>query len=63
MYQSAAVLKAASITPPVLPNITPAPVDSPRGLSKSSSSSAWKFIFAYFISLASSLVVITISVS
>ncbi len=34
---STAVLRAASITPPVAPNITAAPVEIPRGESNSSS--------------------------
>ena len=38
VIHSYAVLVAASITPPVLPNITPAPVYSPNGLSNLESS-------------------------
>ena len=60
---STAVLKAASITPPVAPNITPAPEDSPKGLSKSSSGNKLKLIPALLIILASSLVVSDISTS
>ena len=60
---SATLLNAASITPPVTPNIAAAPVASPIGLSNSSSSSSTNSIFACFIILASSLVVITQSTS
>ena len=46
VYSSYAVRQAASITPPVVPKITPAPVDSPNGRSKSLSGSSAKFMFA-----------------
>ena len=55
---SYAVRTAASITPPVVPKMTPAPVDSPSGRSKSLSSSSSKFMLAKRIMWASSRVVI-----
>ena len=60
---SYAVRTAASITPPVVPKITAAPVDSPNGLSNSASSKLSKSILACLISAASSLVESVISTS
>ena len=59
--KSWAVLRAASITPPVVPKIAPAPVASPIGLSNSESLKSSKSILACLIIFASSLVVITAS--
>ncbi len=57
------VLRAASITPPVAPNMTAAPVESPNMGSKASSSKSTKSTLACFIILANSLVVKTASTS
>ena len=63
VIHSYAVRRAASKTPPVVPNISAAPVDSPRGISKGSSSKLAKSMPASLIILANSLVVIDISTS
>ncbi|CCZ56283.1 unknown [Clostridium sp. CAG:1219] len=52
---------AASITPPVVPKIWPAPVAIPRGESKSSSSNVEISILFFFNKQAISLTVITLS--
>ena len=57
------VRRAASITPPVTPNISAAPVPSPRGASNSPSGRFTKSMPAVFIIRASSLVVSTASTS
>ena len=54
-----AVLRAASMTPPVFPKITPAPEASPRGESKGISDKEMKSTPSSFAQSASSLVVIT----
>ena len=56
---SYAVLSAASITPPAVPKISPAPEANPRTGSNSSSFKFTKSIFFCFINLPSSLVVRT----
>ena len=53
----------ASMTPPVAPKISPAPVDSPKRESYLDSSKERKSIFSSRIHSASSLVVITKSTS
>ena len=58
-----AVLRAASMTPPVFPNMTPAPEASPKGESKGISGRALKSIPSSFAQRASSLVVMTLSMS
>jgi hypothetical protein len=58
-----AVRSAASITPPVAPKMTLAPVLSPSRLSKSSSGSLLKLMLHSLIMRASSRVVITSSTS
>ncbi|CDC75943.1 unknown [Candidatus Colimorpha enterica] len=61
--QSLAVRRAASITPPVAPKITAAPVSSPSGESNSSSGREVNLRPARSIILASSRVVIAMSTS
>ena len=57
-----AVLSAASITPPVLPKIVPAPLPSLKKLSNSLFSISSYFIFSFLTILFNSFTVITKSV-
>ena len=63
VINSYAVLRAASITPPVLPNMAAAPVYFPSNVSGPSSGSLVMSIPAILSSFANSLVVITMSTS
>ena len=61
--RSAAVRRAASITPPVAPKMTAAPVETPMASSNFSSGRRLKFSWAFLIRRASSRVVMEMSTS